>query len=223
MRICLAVLCILCFTLIECTQHRFAPAQAARTGPGQDSGRADVNGIDIVANGDAWSGEPKHLGRLLTPVKVSIENHGESPLLIVYRNFSLENGPGFHAAARAAIKTSSTTIQPRFDQSGFYVAPDSAFYGPGLSAWPYQFPPDLNSKGKDDYWKEATPDMIANGIPEGVLEPSGHISGFLYFQQVPKNVDSIDFAAKLVHARTGALLGTARIPLVRKSLPALIP
>jgi hypothetical protein len=59
-----------------------------------------------------------------------------------------------------------------------------------------------------------TEDMLAKGIPEGVLEPEGRISGFLYFEKLPENLDRITFEADLINARTGVTLGTMRIPFV---------
>jgi hypothetical protein len=56
--------------------------------------------------------------------------------------------------------------------------------------------------------------MLAKGIPEGVLEPEGRISGFLYFEKLPDNLDRITFEADLINARTGVTLGTVRIPFV---------
>jgi hypothetical protein len=56
--------------------------------------------------------------------------------------------------------------------------------------------------------------MLAKGIPEGVLEPKGHISGFLYFDKLPENLERVTFEADLVNSQTGDLFGTVRIPLL---------
>jgi hypothetical protein len=58
--------------------------------------------------------------------------------------------------------------------------------------------------------------MLAKGIPDGVLEPGGQISGFLYFEKLPGSLERITFEADLVNARTGANFGTVRIPFVVK-------
>ena len=57
---------------------------------------------------------------------------------------------------------------------------------------------------------------LAMGIPEGVLEPGGQISGFLYFEKRPGSLKRITFEADLANARTGANFGTVRIPFVVK-------
>lgn len=58
--------------------------------------------------------------------------------------------------------------------------------------------------------------MLAQGIPEGVLEPKGHISGFLYFDKLPENLERLTFESDLVNAQTGESFGTIRIPLLVK-------
>jgi hypothetical protein len=59
-----------------------------------------------------------------------------------------------------------------------------------------------------------TEDMLAKGIAEGVLEPKGRISGFLYFEKLPEDLQRVRFEADLVNAQTGDSLGTIRIPLM---------
>ena len=215
--------------LSSCVRHTFEPARAANIVAGTDAASADVAGIHIVADGDAWSGDPANLEKLLTPVKVTIENHSGDPLRIRYREFSLENSAGLHAAPLSPFKLSNSTqpaatpITPGFTSDGFYVAPYFQFYGSVLSPWPYEFPFDNPQGNAYAYWEQSTPDMIAKAIPEGVLSPSGSIAGFLYFPKVAKEVKSVDFAARLVQARSSQALGAARIPFNRKKLPPLIP
>ena len=219
---------LLCL-LSGCVRHAFEPARAANIVAGTDAASANVGGIHIVADGDAWSGDPANLEKLLTPVRVTIENHSGEPLRIRYREFSLEDSAGFHAAPLSPMKLSNSTqpaatpITPGFTSDGFYVAPYFQFYGSVLSPWPYEFPFDNPQGNAYAHWEQSTPDMIAKAIPEGVLSPSGSIAGFLYFQKVTKEVNSVDFVARLVQARSGQALGTARIPFRRKRLPTLIP
>ena len=214
---------------LSCIRHSFEPTRAANIVAGTDAASDNVAGIHIVADGDAWSGDPANLEKLLTPVKVTIENHSGDPLRIRYREFSLENSAGFHATPLSPVKLSNSTqpaatpITPGFTADGFYVAPYFQFYGSAFSPWPYEFPFDNPQGNQYSSWEQSTPDMIAKAIPEGVLSPSGSIAGFLYFQKVVKGVDSVDFVARLVQARTGQVLGTARIQFKRKTLPPLIP
>jgi len=60
-----------------------------------------------------------------------------------------------------------------------------------------------------------TGDMIQQAAPEGVLEPGGRISGFVYFERV-FDVVRVAFVAQLV-AVGGQDLGTIQIPFMRRS------
>ena len=212
-----------------CIRHTFEPARAANIVAGTDAASANLGGIHVEADGDAWSGDPDNLEKLLTPVKVTIENHSGDPLRIRYREFALEGTKGLRLAALSLFKVTGSTgpvatpAVPAFKYDGLYVAPYFRFYGAAISVWPYEFPFENPQGSAYTYWEQATPDMISKAIPEGVLSPSGNITGFLYFQKVAKDVKSVDFVAQLVQARTGQSLGTARIPFRRKTLPALIP
>ena len=212
-----------------CIRHTFEPARAANIVAGTDAASANLGGIHVEADGDAWSGDPDNLEKLLTPVKVTIENHSGDPLRIRYREFALEGASGLHLAALSPFKVTGssepapTPTAPAFQYDGFCVAPYFRFYGAAISVWPYEFPFENPQGSQYIYWEQSTAEMIAKAIPEGVLSPSGNISGFVYFQKVAKDVKSVDFVARLVQARTGQSLGTARIPFKRKTLPPLIP
>jgi hypothetical protein len=55
-----------------------------------------------------------------------------------------------------------------------------------------------------------TGDMVPKALPEGVVDPGGRASGFLYFEEVG-DVERADFIARLVDASTGARLGSVSI------------
>jgi hypothetical protein len=55
--------------------------------------------------------------------------------------------------------------------------------------------------------------MIVKALPEGVLEPGGRVTGFVYFEEV-EDVPRVRFVAQLVNASTGARFGTLTIPFV---------
>jgi hypothetical protein len=62
--------------------------------------------------------------------------------------------------------------------------------------------------------KLPTADMIHKALPEGVLEPGGKVTGFLYFEDVKtdKN-DKATFTTDLVNAATGEPVASIRIPI----------
>ena len=58
--------------------------------------------------------------------------------------------------------------------------------------------------------------MIAEALPEGVLEPGGHVDGFVYFQGVMRREDRVRFDLKLIDGNSNEQLGEAVVPLVVK-------
>jgi len=80
---------------------------------------------------------------------------------------------------------------------GFWVAPY-------LSAY-YAWSPPFGGPFYDDHWYY--------DLPEGVVQPGGRVSGFLYFEPV-RRVKQADFMAHLVDADTGDHVATIRIPFV---------
>ena len=56
-------------------------------------------------------------------------------------------------------------------------------------------------------------EMLARAIPEGVLANGGRISGFLYFEHLPKEEPVPRFVADLVNAQTSNIFGTIVIPV----------
>ena len=57
-------------------------------------------------------------------------------------------------------------------------------------------------------------EVRAQAIPEGVLEPGGKVSGFLFFEHVPSHDREVRLHADLLDARTGRQLGTVTTPLI---------
>ena len=61
-----------------------------------------------------------------------------------------------------------------------------------------------------------TQDMLVRAIPEGVLQPGGTVDGFLYFETVPKGVESVTFTYQLHDANSRESLGTVQIPFAAR-------
>ncbi len=49
-------------------------------------------------------------------------------------------------------------------------------------------------------------------LPEGVIQPGENVSGYVYFQTVPGNVDRVTLDMELVDARSGDRFAIAKIP-----------
>jgi hypothetical protein len=146
-----------------------------------------------------------------------------SPWRIRYREFKLVGEGSFRSAATPPYKIEGTVVKPVFLPQtyvyprGFQLAPHYRIRIEDTSRprhpWNYdEYTPQYN------HWALPLPteDMLAKGIPEGVLEPKGHISGFFYFDKLPENIERLTFEADLVNAQTGDLFGTVRIPFLVK-------
>jgi hypothetical protein len=107
-------------------------------------------------------------------------------------------------------------VGPRYHQHHrFYVAPGYQWYYPGYPAWGSPWPYSYYYGAGPYIWPRSLPtdDMMAESLPEGVLEPGGRVDGFVYFQSVAHREERLRFDFKLADAKTGEALGTASIPL----------
>lgn len=206
------------------------PAEEAHALPGQQAAAVEaVAGVRVVARPDVWPGLAP-VQKEVTPVRVAIYNDGDAPVRVQYREFML-TAPGgrvfaalplleIDAAVREPVAVPPVPVRPAFEAFGFEVAP---LYSPLYPDFPVG--PDLHYdpayyEHYYDYWRRydlPTATMIELAVPEGVLLPGGELEGFLYFEEVGTQVPRVTFRMDLVHARTGALLGTVDIPfLVRE-------
>jgi hypothetical protein len=190
---------------------------------------AQSDGVRIVAEPGAWWGEPRDLEGLIMPLLVTIENTGSTPLRLRYDAFALlaPDGRRYAALPPYDIRGEMTeAIDPPFSPYHPYYAPGGRFRpGPPLRrhypGWaPYRGPFAYDPWYYDRHYPAfrrvllPTTDMVQMALPEGVLEPGGRVTGFLYFEGVPSRVPRIVFTAALVDARTSAAVGTVTIPFV---------
>jgi hypothetical protein len=203
-----------------------------------NAARAETSGVLLVADGAAWKGTPENLERSLTPVRVRLENHSGRPLRLQYGDFALvgqESRFRYAAVPPLTLGNGVASVQPgRSGRVGLYVgtAPTWAYgpygrygrfgsgrYGPrGPFVGPYNpFYPDPYYGGYRCEEPLPTQDMLAQALPEGVLEAEGRVEGFLYFQGVTARESQVLLQARLVDANTGESFGTLDIPFqVRK-------
>jgi hypothetical protein len=155
--------------------------------PPDDTAVAAAAGVEITTDSDAWWGVPPELTELI-PVQVTIENDSEWPLRLGYQDFALVTPserlsplPPFDLErAATALKASYA-----FPWSGFHLAPHlTPFYrGFWTGGWEFAHDPRYYETSYDTLTAiiEPTADMARKALPEGVLEPGGRITGFLYF------------------------------------------
>lgn len=205
-------------------EANLAPAPGAQPAPGPGQGAVAMEaGVRMEARVDAWDARPANLEDAVTPVLVEITNNSSSPMLVRYNAFQLV-GPQdqtFSAIPPFDLEAEVTqpVTTPAFTYTGFGVAPYLSPYYPGVDPFVGDFAFDAGYYGTHfPAFREIdlpTADMVQMALPEGVLEPGGSVTGFLYFQDVgDADVPRVVYTAELVNARTGQQFGTVEIPFV---------
>jgi hypothetical protein len=214
-------------TTIACGREevQLAPAPSATpvAGPGRGA-EATVAGVRTEARAEAWKWDPKDLGTKVTPILVELENNGSRPMLVRYNRFHLTSDAGQQFAAmppydiRGTIQETYTIRNPYYPYSGFAIAPYLVRWYPRFRAYngAFAFDPSYYDPYMTRFRQVRLPtaEMVQRALPEGVLEPGGRVTGFVYFERLPKGVGPVRFTADLVDAQTIASLGTISIPFI---------
>ncbi len=192
------------------------PAAGAQPVPNEkNAAMAETNGVRLIVDA-SWNGNPGDLWQIVTPVKVTIENHGSAPVRVEYKQFELaSSGLRAHAMPPFQIQRPGSVV-PYYPMSGFFIARPFAPWYPGLTPWGGPF--DWDPFYFDTYyqWRQPLPsrDMITKALPVGVLEPNGRVTGYLYFQKVAPSTPEVVFSYDVVDASSGNGVGKITIPLV---------
>jgi hypothetical protein len=89
---------------------------------------------------------------------------------------------------------------------GFYWY-GAGFYPPYYSDWVFWWGPRYYPVGPSE-------DVLALALPEGVLSPGGHVTGFLYFEKATGGgAHSLDLGWEMHEAQHGTSLGSTHVPL----------
>ncbi|MHA7627495.1 putative periplasmic lipoprotein [Corallococcus sp. M7] len=199
---------------------------------GKSSAITEEAGVRLTADGSAWQGSPSDLERRVTPVYVRLENHGDRPLRLQYKDFALvgqESRFRYSALAPLSLRRASSsrdTEEPASIRPAMYPAGRvwvGGGYGYGYGPWRgwgpgwYGGPWGWGSPfyGPYPYYYEQplpTEDMLNDALPEGTLEPGGTQEGFLYFQGVAHRENAVTLQLNLVDAQTGEPFGSMGIP-----------
>lgn len=189
-----------------------------------DAAKAESKGITVVAVAAEWPGEA-YITDAVTPLRVTVSNDGNDSVHIRYSDFKLmgDSGVAYRALPPLAISGTVPTdlppaaaLDPGFEAQGFVIAAPYAHYYPGVSV--YDGPFDHRPHYYDTYYgywdveaRLPTPEMIASALPEGVVEPGGFVTGWLYFQKVDDDESRVSFQANLQESG-GAPVAEMRIP-----------
>jgi len=176
-------------------------------------------GVAIEVRPNAWVGVPARLRRV-TPLLITIENKNTDRIRLRYEEFILQAADGrtFKALPPFHIRGAQNEVDPfAFSAQGWLIPPYRfgvyPWYpiGPGL--YPFAgglFPPNWAAGIRQH--RLPTGDMIAKALPESVIEPQGKLTGYLYFENVTKRIDKVDFVAEVVSVPQREKIGTVRIP-----------
>jgi len=105
------------------------PAPGDTLAPGtQSTVQADVAGVVVLIDGNAWKGDPTNLGELFTPVLVTIQNNSGKSVRVSYPDFNLSSSTGFTSAAIPPIKAKGQIS--RLDLSSSKLHVQLALYEP---------------------------------------------------------------------------------------------
>jgi hypothetical protein len=207
-----------------------APAPAANEAASMTEAAIDrVEGVRMVVQSQAWPGMAE-VKREITPLRVVIENNSQIPVRLRYDEFTLVGPQGQRYAALPPYGVEGSVEEPTlvdgyapvtaptFEYRNFRVAPYYASAYPTIS--PYADPFYYDPYYYDRYataWQSIelpTEEMVAEVLPEGVLDPGGRVEGFLYFQRVDADLPRVRFRADLVSANDSDVFGEISIPFV---------
>jgi len=205
------------------------PAPQANRLPGRfEAATAEAAGVRVVAAAEAWRGFPQNLKDEVVPILVTVQNDSRRAISMRYAGFALEAPEGTRFAALPPFHITERVTEPLpasyAPHAGFFVAPYLAGYYPGWPAFHGPFAYDPWYYDRHSLWLRRPPpyrvvqlptqQMIQAALPEGVVQPGGAVSGFLYFEKLRGDPDSVVFTARIVDAGSGEELGIARIPFV---------
>ena len=193
----------------------------------EDTASARTQNVTLQVEADAWPGQSE-VTQHVTPLRIEIENESDRPLKIRYEDFALvDERTGNRYAAlppfsidddieEPAIAYNSAVDPIGFRHANFRLAQSYSVAYPGLSYWGAPFPYDPSYYDHYyNYWVDIplpTQEMIQQVIPEGVIEPGGSLSGFIYFEQVPADLERVELHFELSSAETGERFGMISIP-----------
>jgi hypothetical protein len=180
-------------------------------------------GVRFVATFDDWRGLADRLPDDVTPIKIRIVNRSSEPISILYERFALRGHRGrlYRAVpaiplAHAPLVAAMGAIKPMFAVSSFEVAARYHDAYPELPAWPHRL-------GRDDSyyeraykrWNGHPPgrELCRLAMPEGVLDPGGEITGYVYFENPTSSESSLALTARLTSGRDGRPVASLEIPL----------
>lgn len=193
----------------------------------EEAARTSVDGVSVLTQVDEWPGA-QPISNEVTPIRIRIENNSGEAIAVQYDEFTLVGPEGERYSALPPFQiegsveepvmatTYSPIAEPAFVYDRFEVAPLYGDLYPGLTPFgdPFYYDP-VYYDNTFTYWQDVqmpTQEMLAQAMPEGVVRPGGWIEGWVYFENVPDDVQMVTLRADIVDAMSGNEIGEIRIP-----------
>ncbi|HTE46103.1 MAG TPA: hypothetical protein VK636_12705 [Gemmatimonadaceae bacterium] len=207
------------------TIAKLSPAPGTNVVEGAGKGAAaTVADVRVVARAGAWQWQPRDLETKATPILLELRNDAKYPVSVRYNRISLTDADGHRFAVMApydvdgSLSEAYTVRNPFYGFDRFTVAPYLSRWYPRFSRYAGAFALDRSyySPYATRYReiKLPTVDMVQRALPEGVLSPGGHATGFVYFEALHRDAKTLTLTVDIVDASTGELVNTAHIPFV---------
>jgi len=209
---------------------QLVPARTANRAPDQPSAaEANVGGVRLLVEGDAWPGRSAALARGVSAVLVIVENHSDRPVDIRRDDFALQGASGARFATVAPSEVPAAgpqepipVLAPVFSAPA-ERDPISPPPGPGpsragsVSRVETSFPQSpLDFRTATITPQSFRRDLEARALAEGTLIPGQKRAGFVYFVGGLGGEDHVTLEARLQKPRHGARpfdVAMADIPL----------
>lgn len=232
---------IVLLALSACTTTSLSPAPGARRDPASANvAIGEFASVTVTVQADAWPGSSA-VSRTVEPLQVTINNGGTRPIRVRYGDFALIAPDGRRYSALPPFRVQGQLLDPMladgylpypmpgFRYRRFYVAPYYAPIYPGIPVYGgfsyYLYDPFYY----EFYYRnllstiQPTMEMLDLALPEGVIEPGGSVTGFLYFQRVSRNETSVAFRQDLVEVGDGSgPTGAAGADIGQISIPFMV-
>lgn len=205
------------------TKSGLEPGPGAMSiGHGKNQIVDNLEGVELVANANAWKGTPEIVEQVI-PIKVVVRNKHGRAVRVQDRHFSLvtDTGQTYAAQSPDQIKGEIRVASPGYyaGPSFYYhsfAAPPVFGYYPGVPGVvePFYYDPFFYSRYYNYYQEMALPtkDMVSDALPPMDLPDGGEVSGFLYFNKI-EDASQANLKMEIVET-DGTRVGTISMPFL---------
>ena len=186
-----------------------------------------IDSVQVTVSSDSWVGSPE-VRNEVTPLKITVANNNENPIKITYDNMKLVSEDSTVFTALPIYNLIGTVndvqlapehnviVESEIDHDRFYIYPmyTRVYNNIPITDYKYFEDPSYYSQYYSE-WNETgmpTAGMRNLALPEGILDNGGSISGFVYFQKVDADVESVELSMDIINAENNEVLGNIQLP-----------